>query len=105
MTHVESFPLFLIMLFSIFFCMTIISIYILYTLSYIGVLSDKRTLILYFHLRYFFNNFSSNQRKEWGEELRRIVSRDHAYVLVTCEQLVGVCMFVFIRPHLVPFIR
>ena len=54
MTHVESFPLFLIMLFSIFFCMTIISIYILYTLSYIGVLSDKRTLILYFHLRYFF---------------------------------------------------
>lgn len=37
-----------------FFCMTIIYIYILYTLSYIGVLSDKRTLILYFHLRYFF---------------------------------------------------
>ncbi|PFX33475.1 synaptojanin-1-like [Stylophora pistillata] len=48
---------------------------------------------------------SSNQRKEWGEELRRIISRDHAYVLVTCEQLVGVCMFVFIRPNLVPFIR
>ena len=53
----------------------------------------------------FHNNFSSNQRKEWGEELRRIISRDHAYVLVTCEQLVGVCLFVFIRPHLVPFIR
>ena len=52
-----------------------------------------------------FDNFSSNQRKEWGEELRRIISRDHAYVLVTCEQLVGVCMFVFIRPNLVPFIR
>jgi len=50
-------------------------------------------------------NSSSNQRKEWGEELRRIISRDHAYVLVTCEQLVGVCLFVFIRPHLVPFIR
>jgi len=48
---------------------------------------------------------SSNQRKEWGEELRRIISRDHAYVLVTCEQLVGVCLFVFIRPHLVPFLR
>lgn len=53
----------------------------------------------------FLHNSSSNQRKEWGEELRRIISRDHAYVLVTCEQLVGVCLFLFIRPHLVPFIR
>ncbi|XP_015750867.1 PREDICTED: synaptojanin-1-like, partial [Acropora digitifera] len=47
----------------------------------------------------------SNQRKEWGEELRRIISRDHPYVLITCEQLVGVCLFVFVRPHLVPFVR
>lgn len=57
------------------------------------------------YIHSFPRNSSSNQRKEWGEELRRIISRDHAYVLVTCEQLVGVCLFLFIRPHLVPFIR
>ncbi|XP_032229504.2 synaptojanin-1 [Nematostella vectensis] len=48
---------------------------------------------------------SSTQRKEWGEELRRVISRDFPYVLLTCEQLVGVCLFVFARPHLVPYIR
>ncbi|XP_031549964.1 synaptojanin-1-like [Actinia tenebrosa] len=48
---------------------------------------------------------SSTQRKEWGEELRRVISRDFPYVLVTCEQLVGVCLYLFVRPHLVPYIR
>ena len=50
-------------------------------------------------------SFSSTQKKEWGSELQRVISRDHAYVLVTAEQLVGVCLYVFIRIHHLPYIR
>ncbi|KAJ8048138.1 Synaptojanin-1 [Holothuria leucospilota] len=46
----------------------------------------------------------SNQR-EWGLELQKTISRKHKYVLLLCEQLVGVCLYVFIRPHLAPYIR
>jgi len=48
---------------------------------------------------------SSTQKKEWGSELQRVISRDHAYALVTAEQLVGVCLYVFSRVHHLPYIR
>lgn len=47
---------------------------------------------------------TSNQR-EWLIELQKTISRDTNYVLVTSEQLVGVCLFIFVRPHHAPFIR
>lgn len=46
----------------------------------------------------------TNQR-QWGLELQKTLSREHKYVLLICEQLVGICLYVFIRPHLAPFIR
>lgn len=48
---------------------------------------------------------SSSNRYEWGAELQRVLSRDHEYSLLTAEQLVGVCLYIFVRPHLIPFIR
>lgn len=47
---------------------------------------------------------TSNQR-EWLVELQKTISRDTEYVLIACEQLVGVCLFVFIRPQHAPFVR
>ena len=34
-----------------------------------------------------------------------MLSRDCPYTLLTAEQLVGICLFVFVRPNLIPFIR
>lgn len=48
---------------------------------------------------------SSSNRKEWGAELERVLSRDQPYELLTAEQLVGVCLYVFISPKLTPYIR
>ncbi|XP_065175283.1 synaptojanin-1-like [Sycon ciliatum] len=48
---------------------------------------------------------SSSNKKEWGAELQRVVSRDQEYALLTCEQLVGVCLYVFIQPRLLPHVR
>ena len=48
---------------------------------------------------------SAAQRLDWGEELKRVISRDTPYVLLTSEQLVGVCLFVFVRSRLVNDIR
>lgn len=49
---------------------------------------------------------SSTNQKMWTEELLRVLSsRDHRYVLLSSLQLVGVCLFVFVRPHLAPFIK
>ncbi|CAN8028166.1 unnamed protein product [Ixodes persulcatus] len=50
-------------------------------------------------------NASSANQKEWLVELQKTISRDHKYVLLTSAQLVGVCLFVFIRPEHAPFIR
>jgi len=47
---------------------------------------------------------TSNQR-EWLVEIQKTISRDSPYVLITCEQLVGVCLFVFVKPHHAPYIR
>lgn len=48
---------------------------------------------------------SSSNRKEWGAELQKVLSRDQPYELLTAEQLVGVCLYVFINPKFIPYIR
>lgn len=41
----------------------------------------------------------------WGEQLQKAISRTHRYIQLTSAQLVGVCLFIFVRPYHVPFIR
>lgn len=48
---------------------------------------------------------SSDNSKAWAEELERVLSRDQPYVLLSSQQLVGVCLYVFVRPELTPHIR
>lgn len=50
-------------------------------------------------------NASSENAKAWAIELQKVLSRDRPYVLVTYQQLVGVCLYVFVRPEHVPYIR
>ena len=52
-----------------------------------------------------FLYFSQTNSREWEKYLQNMVSRDHKYVLLTKVQLVGVMLYVFIRPHLAPVIR
>ncbi|OXB79757.1 UNVERIFIED_CONTAM: hypothetical protein H355_013742 [Colinus virginianus] len=49
-------------------------------------------------------NASTTNQKLWAAELQKTISRDYKYVLLASEQLVGVCLFVFIRPQHAPFI-
>lgn len=49
--------------------------------------------------------FSTTNRKMWGEQLQKAISRSHRYILLTSAQLVGVCLYIFVRPYHVPFIR
>ncbi|XP_043279076.1 synaptojanin-1 [Venturia canescens] len=48
---------------------------------------------------------SSDNAKAWAEELQKVMSRDNEYVLVTYQQLVGVCLYLFIRPEHAPYLR
>lgn len=48
---------------------------------------------------------SSDNAKAWSEELQKVLSRDNEYVLVTYQQLVGVCLYLFIRPEHAPYLR
>ncbi|XP_053385173.1 synaptojanin-1-like [Mercenaria mercenaria] len=48
---------------------------------------------------------SQTNSREWEKYIQKTISRDHKYVLLTKVQLVGVLLYVFIRPHLAPFIR
>ncbi|KAJ8280126.1 hypothetical protein GJAV_G00050820 [Gymnothorax javanicus] len=48
---------------------------------------------------------STTNQKLWAAELHKTLSRDYKYVLLASEQLVGVCLFIFIRPQHAPFIR
>ena len=48
---------------------------------------------------------SSENAKLWGEELQKVLSRDRDYVMITYVQLVGVCLYLFIRPDHAPYIR
>ena len=57
-----------------------------------------------YHVISFSLNSSTN-RREWGAELERILSQNTSYLLLTAEQMVGICLYIFVRPHLVPFIR
>ncbi|XP_052025184.1 synaptojanin-2 isoform X2 [Apodemus sylvaticus] len=50
-------------------------------------------------------NASTTNRKMWGEQLQKAISRSHRYILLTAAQLVGVCLYIFVRPYHVPFIR
>ncbi|KAL1470710.1 hypothetical protein MTO96_024067, partial [Rhipicephalus appendiculatus] len=50
-------------------------------------------------------NVSSSSQKEWMVELQKTISQKQKYVLLTSAQLVGVCLFVFIRPEHAPYIR
>lgn len=53
----------------------------------------------------YFHIFSSENAKLWAEELQKVLSRDREYVLLTYQQLVGVCLFLFIQPEHSPYIR
>ncbi|XP_060764936.1 synaptojanin-1 isoform X2 [Neoarius graeffei] len=48
---------------------------------------------------------STTNQKLWAAELQKSISRDNKYVLLASEQLVGVCLFIFIRPQHAAFIR
>lgn len=48
---------------------------------------------------------SSENAKSWAEELEKVLSRDRPYVLLSSQQLVGVCLYVFARPEISPYIR
>ncbi|XP_066259067.1 synaptojanin-1 [Euwallacea similis] len=50
-------------------------------------------------------NSSTENAKAWALELQKVLSRDCPYVLITYQQLVGVCLYVFVRPEHVPFIK
>ncbi|XP_052126016.1 synaptojanin-1 [Frankliniella occidentalis] len=48
---------------------------------------------------------SSENAKLWATELQKVLSRDREYVAVTYVQLVGVCLYLFVRKEHAPFIR
>lgn len=48
---------------------------------------------------------SSDNAKAWAEELQKVISRDEEYVLLTYQQLVGVCLYIYIRPRHAAYIR
>lgn len=48
---------------------------------------------------------SSDNAKAWAEELQKTLSRDEPYTLLTYQQLVGVCLYVFIKPEHAEHIR
>ncbi|KAJ8950358.1 hypothetical protein NQ314_007893, partial [Rhamnusium bicolor] len=50
-------------------------------------------------------NSSTENAKAWAIELQKVLSRDREYVLLTYQQLVGVCLYVFVRPEHVPYIK
>ena len=50
-------------------------------------------------------NASKEHAKEWALELSKTLNRDEKYCLLTFHQLVGVCLYVFVRPQLAKSIR
>ncbi|XP_037946107.1 synaptojanin-1-like [Teleopsis dalmanni] len=48
---------------------------------------------------------STDNAKLWAEELQKTISRDNDYVLLTYQQLVGVCLYIYVRPEHAPHIR
>lgn len=50
-------------------------------------------------------NTSMTNHDVWAEELEKTLSVKYKYILLASEQLVGVCLYVFIRPQHAPHIR
>uniref|UniRef100_A0A6G1SGM4 phosphoinositide 5-phosphatase n=1 Tax=Aceria tosichella TaxID=561515 RepID=A0A6G1SGM4_9ACAR len=48
---------------------------------------------------------STQNQRDWMIEIQKAISKQCQYLLVTSVQLVGVCLFVFIRKELSPYIR
>ncbi|XP_017781797.1 PREDICTED: synaptojanin-1-like [Nicrophorus vespilloides] len=48
---------------------------------------------------------SSEHAKCWADELQKVLSRDQPYVLLSYQQLVGVCLYLFTKPEHIPFIK
>lgn len=48
---------------------------------------------------------STENSREWQNEIQKTISREHKYIPLATVQLVGVCLNLFIRPSLAPFIR
>jgi synaptojanin len=42
---------------------------------------------------------SDTNARAWADELQKVLSRDDPYALLTYQQLVGVCLYVFVRPE------
>ena len=61
--------------------------------------------MLKFSYLFHLFHFSSENAKGWASELTKILNRDEKFVLVTYLQLVGVCLYVFVRPELAPYIK
>lgn len=48
---------------------------------------------------------STQNQRDWLVEIQKTISRDNQYLLITSVQLVGICLFVFIRSELAPYIK
>ncbi|KAL1129891.1 hypothetical protein AAG570_012835 [Ranatra chinensis] len=48
---------------------------------------------------------SSENAKAWAEELKKVLSRDREYILLTYMQLVGVCLYLFVLPEHIKNVR
>lgn len=48
---------------------------------------------------------SSENAKAWAEELQKVLSRDREYCLLTYTQLVGVCLYIFVKPEHARYIK
>ncbi|MCP9266253.1 SYNJ1 protein [Dirofilaria immitis] len=51
------------------------------------------------------SNIVSARQRAWALGLREALSKRNRYILLGCEQLVGVCIFVFIKPSLATAVR
>lgn len=50
-------------------------------------------------------NSSTENAKMWAKMLLKALSRDREYVVLTYQQLVGVCLYIFVMPEHVPYIK
>lgn len=48
---------------------------------------------------------SNENTKAWADELQKVLCRDQNYILITYQQLVGVCLYVFIKPCHINFVK
>ncbi|EDV21940.1 uncharacterized protein TRIADDRAFT_29738, partial [Trichoplax adhaerens] len=48
---------------------------------------------------------SHTNKNEWLNELQRILNQESSYALVAVEQLVGVCLYIFVKVSLLPHIK